>query len=135
MFCPNDTILYNKAPAFTLIRPHAIPSYETNTTFCRLLLFMVSFLMARAAADAKARLARAVGYDMVARRQTAVRLWGCGATGFEARAGQSDMEMPMGLFFCVCPVEGNYGVVVEAPGEACRDWLARRCARNSSLNK
>lgn len=135
MFCPNDTILYNKAPAFTLIRPHAIPSYETNTTFCRLLLFMASFLMARAAIEAKARLAHVVVDDMVARQQAAVRLWGWGATGFEARAGQSDMEMPMGLFFCVCPVEGNYGVVVEAPGEACRDWLARRCARNSSLNE
>lgn len=134
-FCPNDAILCNKAAAFALIRPHAIPSRETNTTFYRLLLFLVSFLMVRAATDAKARLARAVGDDMVARRQTAVRLWGCGATGFEARAGQSDMEMPMGLFFCVCPVEGNYGVVVEAPGVACRDWLARRCARNSSLNE
>lgn len=158
MFCPNDTILYNKAPAFALIRPHAIPSRETNTTFCRLLLFMASFLMARAAIEAKARLAHVVVDDMVARRQAAVRLWGCGATGFEARvlpswaakiyaasvandgkwtacaktpkaaytplsivfddndgkiatisralsgegwacAGQTDMEMPMGLFF------------------------------------
>ena len=108
-FCPNDAILCNKAAAFALIRPHAIPSRETNTTFYRLLLFLVSFLMVRAATDAKARLARAVGDDMVARRQTAVRLWGCGATGFEARAGQSDMEMPMGLFFASAQWRGTMG--------------------------
>lgn len=84
-FCPNDAILCDKAAAFALIRPHAIPSRETNTMSYRLLLFLVSFLMARAATDAKVRLARAVGDDMVARRQTAVRLWGCGAT-VDARA-------------------------------------------------
>lgn len=84
-FCPNDAILCDKAAAFALIRPHAIPSRETNAMSYRLLLFLVSFLMARAATDAKARLVRSVGDDMVARRQTAVRLWGCGSA-VDARA-------------------------------------------------
>ena len=133
MFCPNDTILYNKAPAFALIRPHAIPSRETNTTFCRLLLFKIGRAPPLGYGDV-ARPALRRAYCHLGPQRSMPQAWQMTASGRLvprlprrltplcqsslttmmgkiatisralsgegwACAGQTDMEMPMGLFF------------------------------------